>query len=89
MSKAGRLGIVQIGEKLYYEDIRLSEYRNVEDFSDRILFSDLGLRKVTRVENRIEFGTPEWDAHIEGLNSKQNERQIKKQAKRTSKRRRL
>lgn len=85
------MAIVQIGHKKYYEDIRLLEYRNVDDFSERILFSDLGSRRVKRLENRIEFGTPEWDAHIERLRAKENEKlnPVKKQIKRKSKGKRL
>ena len=46
---ATQLAIVKIDGKLYYEDLRLREYRAVTDFLGRIAFDDLGERKTERV----------------------------------------
>lgn len=91
MIRAGRLAIVQIGDKKYYEDIRLLEYRNVDDFSDRILFSEVGSRKIKRLENRIELGTPEWDAYVDRIRSRESQKLnlIKKRVGNKSKGKRL
>lgn len=88
MIRAGRLAIVLIENKTYYEDVRMAEYRNINDFSDRILFTDMGGRKIRRLEERIEFGSPEWDAYTKRIQGMEDRTETIKKSKK-SKRSRL
>lgn len=63
MIHAGRLAIVEIAGKQYYEDVRLEEYRNVNDFSDRLFFRDVDPATVKQIAARIEQGTEAWEEH--------------------------
>ena len=55
MIKAGALAIVEIEGKKYYDDIRMQEYRHVDDFSDKIKYADIGDRKVKVIQERKEW----------------------------------
>ncbi len=52
---AWQLAIVEIDGKKYYDDVRLREYRNVDNFMDSIQYSELGTRKVKPIHERTDL----------------------------------
>ena len=80
---AGLLAIVEIDGERYYDDVCLREYRHVDDFSNRILYSEVLSEDVKVIQPRIEYNTPEWDAHVkkveqEGKSKRQRTENIEK-----------
>lgn len=52
---AWQLAIVEIDGKKYYDDTRLREYRNVDNFMDSIQYSELGTRNVKLIQERTDL----------------------------------
>ena len=61
------LAHVRIGEKWYYQDSRLSEFRNINNPHDRITFQEFQDKGLTIDENRVfvgNFEIADWALNV-------------------------
>lgn len=65
-----QLAVVEIEGKRYYDNARLGEYRNVENYMDAILYSELGNRAVKVIQEMTDITAhPEKEYLIKPENS--------------------